>query len=140
MRVLIDTNIFLDILLKRETLMSESLDLLDTLKSKRDQIYVNASTLKDIYYFASKAFHDSFLARKYILDIYSQINKVVSLSSDDAIEAIYQEGDFEDNCLIESAKRTMCDLIISRNEKDFINKGVPVFTPKQYLVISQNKQ
>lgn len=133
MRFLVDTNIFLDILLDRSDLKNESISLLDHLSTNYDQIYVNASSLKDIYYFATKLFHDSYKARLYIMDIYSRISKVISLSSDDAIEAIYQDGDFEDNCLIESAKNAMCDAIITRNDKDFINKGINIYSPKDYL-------
>lgn len=133
MRVLVDTNIFLDILLERKDLMSESLNVLDKLYEDKDQIYVSASSFKDIYYFANKLFHDSFLAHKYVIGIYSKITKIISLTSDDVIEAIYQKGDFENNCLIESAKRTMCDAIITRNVKDFANKNLLILDPAMFF-------
>lgn len=133
MRLLVDTNIFLDILLERDELSKESISFLRNTKVNKDQIYINAASLKDIYYFAFKRFHDKDLAHEYINDIYSKVNKVISLSADDAIEAIYADGDFEDNCLVESAERTMCDAIITRNIKDFQNKNIPVLTPTLYL-------
>lgn len=133
MRLLVDTNIFLDILLERDELSKESISFLRNTKVNKDQIYINASSLKDIYYFAFKRFHDKDLAHEYINDIYSKVNKVISLSADDAIEAIYADGDFEDNCLVESAERTMCDAIITRNIKDFQNKNIPIITPTLYL-------
>lgn len=135
MKVLVDTNVFLDILLKRNELMNESIKTLELLRSNNDQIYINAASLKDIYYFASKSFHSSYKARLYINDIYSRVSKVISFSSDDAIEAIYEDGDFEDNCLVESAKASMCDAIITRNVKGFIGKDIPVFSPKEFLKI-----
>lgn len=133
MRVLIDTNIFLDILLKRDGLYEESSSVIRILKRNRDQIFVNVSTLKDIYYFANKAFHSKELARKYIVKLYSQITKLVSYTTDDAINAIYNDGDFEDNTIIQSAIRTTCDAILTRNTKDYINKGVPVLTPTELI-------
>ena len=41
--------------------------------------------------------------------------------------------DFEDDILIESAKVNNIDLIITRNTKDFISKGVLVMEPKELI-------
>ena len=138
MRLLVDTNIFLDCLFKRKGLWESSFNFLK--KSRfdyKDKIYVNVSTFKDIYYFCKKMTHNNKEAMQYISDIYCNITKVVSSDTDDFILSLYEEGDFEDNMLIKSASRTMCDAIITRNIKDFSNKEMNCFTPEEYLFYRQ---
>ena len=134
MRLLIDSNIFLDILYQRENLYEGSKELFYHAKNNKDQLYINASSLKDIYYFAYKKMHDKKQSRLFIYNIYQIITKVVDCSSDDAISSIFDEGDYEDNMLRSAANRTMCDAIITRNIKDFANKDINCFTPEEYLL------
>ena len=63
------------------------------------------------------------------------ICKIVGVTDDDAISALYEDGDYEDNLLIFTAETNMCDAIITNNKKHFINKGVAILTPKEYLEI-----
>lgn len=133
MRVLVDTNIFLDIFAKRKGLYETSREFFIKSHVLTDEIYVCASTFKDLAYFLKKDLRDDNLVNNYLMSLYGQIKKVISITADDAINAIYEDGDYEDNVLISAANRVLCDAIITRNIKDFENKGINCFTPEEYL-------
>ena len=78
------------------------------------------------------------MVNKKLCKLYGSINKIVGLTSDDAISAIYQDGDYEDNMLANSANRAMCDMIVTRNIKHFKENVINTFTPL-ILDYSQSK-
>lgn len=135
MKLLIDTNIFLDVLFMRPGLADGSQKLLYSLRPNNDQAFVNASSLKDIFYFANKGYKNKEKAIELIQTIYSCVSKIIDCSANDAINALYEDGDYEDNMLRQSALRTFCDAIITRNTKDFAKKDIPCLTPEEYLKI-----
>lgn len=133
MKLLVDTNIFLDIIFKRNQLYEGSKALFYCAYENHDEIYVNASSMKDLYYFSFKYSQNKKLAIKTISQIYSNVTKIIDCSSDDAINAIFDDGDYEDNMIRHSAKRNFCDAIITRNIKNFSCKDVNCLTPEEYL-------
>lgn len=133
MRLLVDTNIFLDIIFNRENLVKTSSNFFKRSKLVHDELYISVSTLKDIAYYLKKDLHDNNVVNKKLITIYSKITKVISTTSDDAINAMYEDGDYEDNIQRNSANRSMCDGIITRNIKDFAKKDINCWTPDEYL-------
>lgn len=133
MRLLVDTNVFLDIILHRPVLFEKSKDFLNFAEKNNDEIYISSFSLKDIAYFARKALHNEKLSNNLLISLYSNVDKVLGVSSDDTINSLYSDGDFEDNCLINSALSSMCDAVITNNVKDFVNKGINVFSPEDYI-------
>ena len=67
---------------------------------------------------------------------YSRVTKVVGITTDDTIEALYEDGDYEDNLIALTAETNMCDAVITR-DKDFKNFRV-VLTPEEYLRYKNN--
>lgn len=133
MRLLVDTNIFLDLFYNRSNLVDGSRAFFLKSHLLKDEIYISSNTMKDLAYFLKKLTHDNSEVHKKLLNLYQKINKIISSTADDAINAIYEEGDYEDNVLCESATRTMCDAIITRNIRDFSNKQINCLTPEEYL-------
>lgn len=133
MRLLVDTNIFLDIFFDRQFFKETSVEFLKKSKNFHDEIYVSVATFKDIAYFLKKIYHSNEIVNKKLMLIYEKLTKVVSTTTDDMINALYEDGDFEDNVLRNSATRTMCDAIITRNIKDFAEKDINCLTPDEYL-------
>ena len=133
MRLLVDTNIFLDIIFNRDNLVKTSSEFFKRSKLVNDELYVSVSTMKDIAYYLKKNLHDNNLVNRKLLAIYAKIKKVVSTTADDAITSLYEDGDYEDNIQRNSANRVMCDGIITRNIKDFAKKDINCWTPDEYL-------
>lgn len=133
MRLLVDTNVFLDVLLDREELAEISQYFFDKTKSTDDEIIVSVTSLKDIAYFLHRIYHDYKKTNAVLKELYNEVDKVVGVTADDTIKAVHMDGDFEDNLLIETCKTSFCDAVITNNKKDFKNKGILVMTPLDYL-------
>lgn len=131
MRLLLDTNIILDTILKREPFFKVTKDFFITAGNNKDEIYVCVSSLRDLSYFIHKYVHSNEQTNNILIDIYSRVTKVVGITTDDTIEALYEDGDYEDNLIAMTADTAMCDAIISRDKK-FKNFRV-VLTPEEYL-------
>ena len=131
MRILIDTNIFLDTLLQREPFNKAAKDFLITAGENKDQLYLCVSSLRDMSYFIHKYAHSNDKTNDILIDIYSRVTKLVGITTDDSIEALYLDGDYEDNLIALTAETNMCDAIVSR-DKRFKNFRV-VLTPDEYL-------
>ncbi len=62
----------------------------------------------------------------------------MDLTADDVINAMYADRpDYEDSLLIEGAERCMLDAIITNNKKDFVNSKVPVYTPREFVLLNR---
>ena len=96
-------------------------------------------SFRDIEYILRKVEPNSLARKKVLVDIYGIVYKIIDLTPDDVINAIYEDHtDFEDGLLIESAERKMIDGIVTNNIKDFIKGKVPSYTPKQIVGYLQN--
>ena len=135
MRLLVDTNVFLDFLLNRESGCKSALRFFIWCRQNRNQTYVTSMSLRDIEYVAKRAFHDKKKANSLLADVYSLCSKVIGISADSAINSIYEDyKDYEDELLIQAAKEELLDAIVTNNKKDFIDKGLPVFTPQEIVL------
>ena len=135
MRLLIDTNVYLELFLKREKhdvvfcLFREALN-------RKDQTCVSAMSLRDFGYIMHKYLHDTDLTKKLQSQVYEITSKIVSTSADAAISSIYSDTkDFEDSMQMIAAEEAMCDAIITFNKKDYGESRVPTFTPEEMLDI-----
>ena len=133
MRILVDTNVFLDFLLNRDSFGLDAKEFFINCKKGKHQIYITSMSLRDIGYVAHRYLKDNVKTRQIQLATYEMCSKVVGISSDSAIESIYSDmKDFEDSLIVEAAKESLSDLIITNNIKDFENCHFPVWTPKEF--------
>lgn len=140
MRLLVDTNVFLNYLLKRESGCKEALEFFIWCRQNRNQTYVTSMSLRDIEYVAMKAFHNKKEANIILGDVYSICSKVVGVSADSAINSIYEDyKDFEDELIIQTAREELLDAIVTNNKKDFVDRGFPVFTPREIVQFASLK-
>lgn len=133
MRFIIDTNIFLDVLLKREPFYENSRAVLRLCEKKKVLGFLSASTATDIFYLVRRHLHSTELAYQslgYVLDIV----KILAVTNEDVLNAYTQKSpDFEDCLLAVCAKSNGCDGIVTRNKKDFINFGLRLLSPEELL-------
>lgn len=131
MRLLIDTNVYLEYFLRREK-YDDVFAFFHTLYERKNQTCVSAMSLRDIEYVMHKCLKSNELARRLVQQVYQMTSKVVSTSADAAIESIYSEAkDYEDSLQMITAEEAMCDAIITYNKKDFEKSNLPVFTPEE---------
>ena len=141
MRLLVDTNVFLDFVLRRDEGCKDALEFFIWCRRNKNQTLVTSMSLRDIEYIAMRHLHDKRKANEVLGDVYSICSKVVGISADAAITSIYEEyKDYEDELIVQTAKEELADAIITNNTKDYTNKGIPVFTPKDIVKLSSHKE
>lgn len=133
MDCLIDTNIFLDVFLKREGLFKDSKDVLALCRDNKIHGYISSSSLTDIFYILNKYLKDkdkTYLYLGYILELVS----IISVDNEDIRSALNLKAkDFEDALVATCAKRQGINIIITRNTKDFKDFDVKSIKPEKFL-------
>ena len=135
MKLLVDTNVLLEFLLRREKydLVSNFFFLANI---KANQTFITSMSMRDIGYIVHKYNHDNSKTKQIQILLYSMISKVVPISADNAIESLYSDiSDYEDSLQSFAAEEAMCDAIITFNKKDFAGSRIPVFTPDEICKI-----
>lgn len=130
-KILVDTNIVIDLLSKRENFYKEAQELF-SLSEKETILYVSALTFANTYYLLSKYLKPD--KTKEILKKFKLLVKVLELNNkiiELALESDFK--DFEDAIQYCTALENDIDFIITRNKKDFKKSKIPVMNAKEYL-------
>ena len=135
MRLMIDTNIFLDVLTQREPFYAHSRAVLCLCEDKKVQGFLSASSVTDLFYLIHRLLHSTDLAYQ-ALGAVLDIAKVLTVTNEDVLNAyITRAPDFEDCLLAACAKSNRCDAIVTRNKKDFLTFGVALLSPEELLTL-----
>ena len=133
MRVLIDTNIILDVLLKRFPFYEEAIEVLKLSAREDIQEFVSASAITDIYYIAYKNVRDKVVVR----ELLKKLLLIVSVAgvSEEEIQKALELGwkDFEDSVQYSVALLSEMDGVITRNVKDYLLSEIQIWEPNQFL-------
>jgi len=131
-RIFLDTNIVIDFLGERNPFYESVAKILTLADNKKIKIFTSPTTISTSYYILAK-FESNNVALekikkfKLLCDISIMNNEVI----DKAISSNFK--DFEDAMQYFSAIATNCDLIITRNEKDFKSALIPILNCESYL-------
>lgn len=133
MRLMIDTNILLDVLIRREDFYDNSKAVLSLCEDRTIQGLVPASAVTDIFYITRKALgstEDTYRVISSILNIV----RILTVTNDDVLTAFQVRAkDFEDCLMATCAKSNKCDGIVTRNKRDFLTFGVTLYSPEELL-------
>lgn len=133
MRVLIDTNIVLDVLLRRADFFDASYNVLKLSTLGKADLFVTASAITDVYYFLHRASKDAGKSKETIFKFLNLVS-IADTTGSDIMNALSSRMlDFEDAVAGAIAKRIKAECIVTRNTKDFCNSPVPVIDPKDFL-------
>ncbi len=131
-KLLVDTNIILDVVLERKTWLRDSADILHAISTGRARGFVAGHALTTIYYLHAKT-NGRRAAAAAIGDVL-EICDVLPLSSSDFQRALALGlNDFEDGVTAAAALSIGADYLVSRNEKDFRGSLLRVRSPGQVL-------
>lgn len=133
MKLLIDTNIVIDVLLKREPFYKLSLEVLNLAKREDVQEYISASAITDIYYLSYRQLKNKELVRRLIKELLTVVS-VASVSEQEILKAMELEWlDFEDSVQYSVALLQEMDGVVTRNLKDYKGKEIQVWLPEDIL-------
>ena len=130
--VLFDTNVILDLALKRAPHFDHAASLFALIDEKKISAYVTASTITDIY-FISKREKGHEIALEFISNLVDVVN-IIGVDKEIISRALGSTlKDFEDAVQVSAAEYNGIDCIITRNESDFLNAALKIFNPRQFL-------
>lgn len=133
MKLLIDTNIILDVLLKREPFYNEGAKVLNLAKEDNINLYVSASTITDIYYIANQSLRDKAEVKGLIIKLINIVS-IASVSEDEIRNALTLPWkDFEDSVQYSVALLQEMEGIVTRNPSDYKEAEVKIWTPEELL-------
>jgi predicted nucleic acid-binding protein len=132
MKVLIDTNVILDVLQKREPHYETSAAVLK-LCGPRLRGYISANQTTDIFYVLRRHGHDATKAKAILKKLTDNV-KILDVTAADVDNALASAmPDFEDALLAAQALRQKAEYIVTRNENDYKLSQVPAISPQAFL-------
>ena len=131
-KILLDTNIILDIALERREFFEKSKELMLTINKLGIPSYVTATTVTDIYYILKKSKGHQ-LTISFLKNLFDFID-ISGVSKEVIFSALNSElTDFEDAVQTECASQNGINIIITRNIADFKKSKLEIFTPSEFI-------
>ncbi len=132
MKVLLDTNVVLDVLLDRKPHVADAARIFRMVEEGRATGLLCATTLTTLDYLLTQSLGRSdarpILAR--LLRLF-EIAPVTRTVIEGALRS--EMGEFEDAMLVQAARQVGADAVVTRNVRDFARAACPVFDPRQFL-------
>ncbi len=132
MRILVDTNVILDVILQREPFYEDSKQIMIACQQELLWGTITTQSIADIFYIIRKDFSPT--ERRRILLGLCEIFHVSAINREKLVVALKNEAfeDLEDCLQAESAVLFGAEYVLTRNVKHFIASPVPAITPKDF--------
>jgi predicted nucleic acid-binding protein len=137
MKALLDTNVILDVLLGRKPHVQASAAIWAAIETGKGKGFLPAHAITTIYYLSQKQL-GSAQARR-------MIRALLQVFTVAAVDEIVLKNaldlncpDFEDAVTVAAAQNAGCELLITRNPRDFRDAPLPIFTPEAALPLLSN--
>jgi predicted nucleic acid-binding protein len=115
MKVLLDTNVILDVVQNRQPFVDDAAQIMELGRTGRIECAFTANAVSDIFYLISKNL--SKRESKTVIANLINIFDVVSIAQDDCVAALaLPNEDFEDALVEVCAKKIGADFVVSRDD------------------------
>ena len=132
--IVIDINILLDFLFKREG-HEKVAEIFGICARGRVTGFVCAHEITTLFYFLSKSIRDKIKVKKALFGIMGRF-KIIEINEELLSKALSSGiDDFEDAVIEVSSKVKNAEYIITRNIRDFKKSIVSAISPEEFLVI-----
>lgn len=132
MKIVIDTNIVLDTIGKRQPFFKQSRNVMQLVAQRKMDGAITANTVTDIAYLLRKHIGQDSIktALRNLMDMLAvlEVNRSLCLKAFDI-----PITDYEDALLAACAQHWKADYIVTRNCKDFAGSPVKAMVPKDFL-------
>jgi predicted nucleic acid-binding protein len=132
MKVLIDTNVVLDVLIDNTAFLANSRKIFDFAEQKQITGFISASAITDIFYIAQRK-----LGKKATKEAMKKVLKIfypATVTDNHIYQALDLDWeDFEDSVQFIVGESLSVDYIITRNTQDFTSGSIPAITPEQFI-------
>jgi predicted nucleic acid-binding protein len=131
-KILIDTNVVLDLLLERESFVETAIALFEQIERGNVVGYIAATTITNIFYIIRKTEgREVALAAINRLLIGLQFCAVNRQTIEAALKL--DLNDFEDSIQLACANLNQLDAIVTRDRKDFVASSLLIYSPTELL-------
>ncbi|GGI14607.1 toxin PIN [Galliscardovia ingluviei] len=134
MKLIVDTNIFLDVILQREYLWYASARILDSACTAQHHVLMPAHSAGTIIYIVqkNKDRDTAISALRYCLSV----AHVAYIDESTVLSGLELDlHDIEDSFVAAIASREHADFIITRNTKDFRFSPIPALSPEGFFAL-----
>jgi len=131
-RLLIDTNIILDLLAKRDPFYDFAAEIFSLADTNKIELYTSSISIINTNYILSKILSEKEareILRKFriLVKVLPCDEKIIDLGLNSSFK------DYEDAVQYFTAIENQMDGILTRNVKDFKSSKIPVMTPEEFL-------
>lgn len=132
MRLFLDTNVILDLILKREPFFDDIARIVTLYEMGKCELFTSSVSIVNCNYILGKN-----IDRKQVLDnlkilrSFCSILTVSELEIDQSLNSDFK--DFEDAVQYFTCLKNDCNFIITRDIKDFKSSDVPAVSPLEFL-------
>lgn len=132
MKVMLDTNVVLDLLFEREQFADDARAIFELVESRKISGYLCATAVTTIYYLVAKTLDkpsaDDVISKLLRLFDIAEVDKKVLLQA-----LLIGDKDYEDSVVYSSAEFAKIDKIITRDKNGFAKSKVVAISPKEFL-------
>lgn len=134
MKIVIDTNVVVDVLARREPFFEHSEAVVRFVAVGRAEGAITANTVTDLYYLLCK--HMAKDAAKTALRGLMDMLSVVAVTENECLAALdLPMNDYKDALLASCAKSWAADVIITSDMKDFAQSSVKAMAPADFVMM-----
>lgn len=132
-KIFLDTNIIIDVMEKREPYFLQSANLLELGYKGYVSLYATSLTFINALYISRKSIgKEAAIEKVKLLRNFIEISPMSAQEFDIALRM--DTKDIEDNLQYSSALSAECNIIVTRNKKDFpANDSVKILTPQEFF-------
>ena len=131
-RVFLDTNVILDLNLNREPFYSDAVQLFAA--SGHFNFFTSSLSIANAFYLVERAYNT--IQAKHDMEKICDHLRIIEVSESivhQALQSLFKEfRDFEDAIQYYCSIAERMECIITRNEKDFRNAALPVYSPGKF--------
>ena len=136
MKILLDSNIALDYMLKRVPFY-EKAEMIVDMASESLEVFLSASSVTDVYYIARKLLRSKAAAMRALKGLLETV-KVTATDDRDIKRAIALDWrDFEDAVQFATGESAFVSFIVTRDKNNFESGDIPVVSPDELLTFLQ---
>ena len=144
MRAILDTNVIVDVLQRREPWFSDGAVIFRAIANKQVPGCLTARQIADLYYFSGKQFKGEENvdagARQVVGKLLAIFEMIDTLGIDCQNALGINNGDYEDAILTESAVRAGVDCIVTRNPAHYRETTVRVYAPDEFVSVISRQE
>lgn len=140
MRILIDTNILIDVVARREPFFADAVKVFELCQQEKVEGCIAAHSVVNMAYILRKNFTPDEL-REILLRL-CKIFTVEAIDLRKLIAALNNRdfSDFEDCLQTQCALNLRADFIVTRNVSDFAASEIPAVTPEQFFKLLEEQE